>query len=85
MRIGLFLFFEDLDAMFTVFIHTYFEATLVQTNFLNHILNRQPATESATGKKLASKSSFCEFCALIIEYSSVFRGSISSFEQVSYM
>ena len=35
--------------MFTAFIYTYVLATVAQTNFLNHILNRQPATESATG------------------------------------
>ena len=35
--------------MFTTFIYTYDLATVAQTNFLNHILNRQSATESATG------------------------------------
>ena len=34
--------------MFTAFIYTCIQATVDQTTFLNHILNRQPATESAT-------------------------------------
>ena len=41
--------------MFTTFIYTYVLATVAQTNFLNHILNRQPGSESATGRKLSFK------------------------------
>ena len=47
------VFFLDLNAMFTAFIYTYDQVTFVQTNVLYHSpnrqLNRQPATESATG------------------------------------
>ena len=35
--------------MLTAFIYTCIQATVEQTKFLNQILNRQPATESATG------------------------------------
>ena len=41
--------------MFTAFIYTNGQVTFVQTNFLYHILNRQTATESATGTKLPLK------------------------------
>ena len=45
--------------MFTTFIYTYVQVTSIQTNVLyyspNGQLNRQPASESATGKKPASR------------------------------
>ena len=42
--------------MFTAFIYTYFQVTFIRTKILYHNpnrqLNRQPASESASGRKL---------------------------------
>ena len=72
--------------MFTACIYTYVQITMVPTNFLQHILTRQPATKSASkwaiGRKRTSKSFNHEYRALIWfeDLSVMFTVSIASYD-----
>ena len=72
--------------MFTTFIYIYVQVMFIQTNVLyqspNGQLNRQPASESATGKKPASESFIREFSTLICfpDLYSMFTVSTASYD-----